>query len=209
MRYLLFITKNGLVKKTPIEEYQNIRSSGLVAIRLDADDELLTVKPTLGQDEIMLVASNGKSIRFDESKIRPTGRATRGVTGIRLKKGEAVVGADVISQTAPQKLSSLLTVSRAGFGKKTPLVQYKKQGRGGMGIFTAKVTQKTGPLVVAKLLAASHEKQENEQELLITSKQGQVIRLKLFAVSELGRQTQGVKLIRLDEGDQVAAMALL
>lgn len=198
-----------MVKKTPIEEYQNIRSSGLVAIRLDADDELLTVKPSSGQDEIMLVASNGKSIRFDESKIRPTGRATRGVTGIRLKKGEAVVGADIIFQATPKESLGLLTISQSGFGKKTPLTQYKKQGRGGMGIFTAKVTQKTGPLVVAKLLAASHEKQENGQELLIISRQGQVIRLKLSAVSELGRQTQGVKLIRLDEGDQVAAMALL
>lgn len=209
MKFLLFITKNGLVKKTPIEEYQNIRSSGLVAIRLDADDELLTVKPTSGQDEVMLIASNGKSIRFDEIKIRPTGRATRGVTGIRLKKGEVVVGADVISPAAPKESLSLLTISQAGFGKKTPLAQYKKQGRGGQGVFTAKVTSKTGPLVVAKFLASNHKPQENEQELLIISKQGQVIRLKLSAVSELNRQTQGVKLIRLDEDDKVAAVTSL
>lgn len=207
-QFLLFITKNGLVKKTSVSEYQNIRVSGLIAIKLESNDQLLRVLPTSDQDELILATARGKSIRFSEKNIRPTGRATRGVTGIRMKKGDAVIGAEVITAQKTPGVPSLLTISQNGFGKRTPLDEYKPQKRGGQGIFTAKVTPKTGQLMDSTLLPPKSEKGE-DLDLLISSTKGQVIRLPLSDVSILGRQTQGVKLINLESGDQVAAVTLL
>lgn len=208
MNYLLFITKNGLTKKTPVEEYQNIRSSGLIAIKLDSDDQLLRVLPASNQNEFILVTARGKSIRFSEKNIRPTGRATRGVTGIRMKKDDAVIGAEVITAQKTPNAPSLLTISQNGFGKRTSLDEYKPQKRGGQGIFTAKITSKTGPLVDIALLE-SDDKKDQKIDLLISSIRGQVIRLPLKDVPILGRQTQGVKLINLKSGDRTAAVTLV
>ena len=211
--YLLFATKNGLVKKTKIAEYESIRASGLIALKMDEDDRLLGVKETSGEDEVILVAAGGKAIRFSEKDIRPTGRATRGVRGIRLGKDDFVVGMDVISnqQKKAKKLNSyqadLLIVTENGYGKKTPIEQYSNQGRGGKGVFTAKVTEKTGKIVGMRLV---RKEQENKKsDLLIISSRGQVILLPLSSVSTLGRQTQGVRLINLSQGDTAAALALL
>ncbi len=239
--YLLFATKNGLVKKTEIAEYESIRTSGLIALKMDEGDSLLGVKQTSGEDEVILVTANGKSIRFTEKDIRPTGRATRGVRGIRVEKNDEIIGMDVISnqqstisgqqtvrssqQKKAEKLSScqadLLIVTENGYGKKTPIEQYSQQGRGGKGVFTAKVTKKTGKVVEMRLVSAGQRSAVSGQQkkaeklsscqadLLIISSQGQVIRLSLASVPTLGRQTQGVHLINLAEGDTVATLTLL
>ncbi|MBM4401864.1 MAG: hypothetical protein FJ044_01305 [Candidatus Cloacimonetes bacterium] len=229
--YLLFATKNGLVKKTPLGEYENIRSSGLIAVKLDEGDSLLSVKETSGNDKVILVTAGGKAIRFTEKDIRPTGRATRGVRGIKLGKDDEVVGMDTIENSKPKTQNSklnLLVVTENGYGKMTPVEEYSQQVRGGKGVFTAKVTEKTGKIVDMRLvelmsketeeLKNQRTKEQNQKtrqpenqltDLLIISAQGQVIRLPLSSVPTLGRQTQGVHLINLSPGDTVAALALL
>ncbi|MBU0708204.1 hypothetical protein KJ596_00425 [Patescibacteria group bacterium] len=213
MTYLLFSTTKGLVKKTPLEEYLNIRRSGLVAIKLDQGDRLLSTHLTKGNDEVMLVAASGKCIKFNEKDIRTTGRATRGVRGIKIKDNDQVVSMQIITSSEYAKKSEekslpvnqLLIVTENGYGKRTSLRGYKPQGRGGQGVFTAKVTKKTGH-IVGSYLAGSQDK---ESDLLIISQAGKIIRLPLRQIPQLGRHTQGVKLIRLDPGDSVASLTLL
>lgn len=201
MNFLLFSTKKGLVKRTNLSEYQNIRGNGLIAIKLAPGDELLSITQTSGNDEIILITALGKSIRFAEEKVRASGRAAIGVRGIRLKKeGDRVIGMDAIKSSNLQ----LLVVSEHGFGKRTPAKEYHRQGRGGGGIFTAKITAKTGKLVEARLIDP-----ESVEDLLVISQKGQTIRLPLKQVPTLGRQTQGVKLINLGEGDTVASLTCL
>ncbi|KKS41459.1 MAG: gyrase subunit A protein [candidate division CPR1 bacterium GW2011_GWA2_42_17] len=204
-KYLFFATRKGLIKKTELTEYQSIRQSGLVAIKLDQNDELLETKTTSGNDKVLLCSSNGKAIMFSEKNVRPTGRASRGVTGMRFKAGDFLVGMAIISaQAKSAKPLQVLIVSENGFGKRTPLSEYREQGRGGSGIFTSKITPKTGKLVDMRALPA-----EAKADLLLISSKGQVIRLELNTVSVLGRQTQGVKLINLDPGDKVASVAVI
>jgi len=208
MKYLLFSTTKGLVKKTSLEEYASIRRSGLVAIRLDSGDQLLAVRPTSGKDLIMLVTAHGKAIKFKETDIRPTGRATRGVRGIKIKKGDQVVSMQVIGKQKNEASpipDQLLVVTEHGFGKRTSLLEYSTQGRGGQGVFTAKINEKTGKIVNAHLVAGC----DNQSDLLIISKAGKIIRLPLSQVPQLGRHTQGVRLFRLDPGDAVASLTLL
>jgi len=212
--FLLFATKNGFVKKTPLEEYTNIRTSGLVAIKLDMNDQLLDVSPTSGEDEILLISANGKSILFDETNIRPTGRASRGVKGINLKKGDSVIGMDIIRKdeaTAAQKYE-VLVISENGYGKKTRLSEYSRQGRGGQGVFTAKLSSRTGKLIDMRLLRHDHEEGEpgtDPHDLLVISIKGQTIRLPVSDVPVLGRHTQGVRILKLNSGDRAAALAIL
>jgi DNA gyrase subunit A len=199
-KYLCMVTKKGTVKKTLLEEYENIRSNGLIAIKLADDDELTWVKPTRGDDEITIVTHLGKSIRFKESDVRDTGRASMGVRGIKMKSDEDyVIAADVIRA----KEVFLLTISEKGFGKVTRLDQFSQQGRGGQGIYAARLNKKTGNLAAARLL--DHPK----LELLIMSAEGQVVRIKTDALPERNRQTSGVKLIRLKGDDTVAAIAIV
>lgn len=211
--YLLFATRKGLVKKTPISEYENIRQSGLIALKLDPDDQLLATKAISSGSEVILVTSLGKSVRFRESDVRPTGRATRGVRGIKLRAGDSVIGMDVVEgHEGPPKPEpgkkmeepKLLIVTEKGVGKKTALTEYSIQGRGGQGVFTARITEKTGPVVDMRIIPS-----QLNADLLLISAQGQVIRLPLKDVSTLSRQTQGVKLIHLNQGDTLAALALL
>ncbi len=209
--YLVMATKNGIIKKTAMEDFANVRRSGLIAVGLDKDDALLWVKPSSGNDEIILVTAKGQSVRFKEKDARPMGRAAGGVRGLRLKKGDAVVGMDVI-KTQNSKLKTqnekpgkqeLLVVMENGYGKKTELKQFKIQRRGGSGIKAAQVTPKTGPIVVAKILAGE------EEDIIAISQQGQVIRTALGSISLLGRVTQGVRVMKLDEGDKVASVTCL
>ena len=216
-KYLFFATRKGLIKKTELAEYQSIRQSGLVAIKLDQGDELLKTEITSGKDKILLCSSNGKSILFSEADVRSTGRASRGVTGMRFKSGDFLVGAEVIANqpnaSTPRSLGEggpnhpklqVLVITENGYGKRTDLKEYREQGRGGSGIFTSKITTKTGKLVDMRALPA-----EAKADLLLISSKGQVIRLELNTVSVLGRQTQGVKLINLDPGDKVASVAVI
>jgi len=211
-KYLVMITKNGRIKKTALEEFENVRRSGIIAIKLEKGDLLEKVVKTTGEDDIIIATKNGISIRFKEKDIRPMGRAAAGVKGIRLKKGDEVIGMDVIEKNPPidEKTQKpvkqyLLVVMENGYGKRTEISQYRVQGRGGSGIKTAKITSKTGPVVLSCILEGIIE----EEDLIVISRKGQVIRTSVKSISLLGRATQGVRIMRLEEGDKVASGACL
>lgn len=214
-KFLLFATKNGKVKKTSAEEYQNIRQSGLAAIDLERDDQLLAVRQTTGNDKVLLITAAGKCILFEESEVRPTGRATQGVKGIELKEGDYVIGMDVITaaeEAQGQNSYEVLVISDNGYGKKTVLNEYTPQGRGGQGVFTAKLTPKTGKLVAMRVLRHNNQTEEEvaaSSDILVISQKGQAIRLPLSSVPALGRHTQGVSIIKLNSGDRATALAIL
>ena len=218
-KYLVMVTKNGIIKKTAIIEFENVRKSGLIAITLKKGDALKNVEKSTGEDEIILVTKLGQAIRFKEKEIRLMGRTAAGVRGIRLKKlqpprhppvsgplGDEVVGMDIIKnpksrfQNPKLKVEKnyLLVVTENGYGKRTDLREYRLQGRGGAGIKTAKITQKTGDLVASKVLTA-------EEDLIVISQRGQVIRAAISTISKLSRATQGVKIMKLEEEDKVAS----
>jgi len=188
----------GVVKKTPFEQYQNVRQSGLIAINLDEGDELKWIRMTNGQNEVIISTSQGQAIRFHEQDARPMGRVSRGVRGIRLRAGDEVIGMDVV-----QDDSYVFVISEFGYGKRTKVNQFTAHKRGGVGIRSAVVNKKTGPLIGVKTLVG------DEQEVIIISTQGQTIRLGLNNTPALGRATQGVRIMRLNEGDSVASLALV
>ena len=204
---LMLVTKNGTAKKMSSLSFQDVRRSGIIAIRLDKNDQLVSALSTEKGDEVMIATANGQSIRFKESDVREMGRTAGGVSGIRLKKTDEVIGVDVIKKDkekgSPAVAGAFLTMSANGFGKKTNLKEYKVQKRGGSGVKTAKVTPKTGKLIVAKVLTGE------EIELIAMSKKGQVIRTALKDISSLGRQTQGVTIMRLRVGDGIASLACI
>jgi DNA gyrase subunit A len=205
-KYLLMVTNMGTVKKTELEEFKNMRRTGLIAIKLREGDDLRWVQPTSGSDEIVLVTKNGQSIRFDEKDVRSMGRNAAGVRGIRLKKDDSVIGMDVISPSLAKKGElELFTITENGLGKRTNLKEYKVQGRGGSGIRTMKVTGKTGGVVGAYI-----SQKDDDRDLMIISKKGIVLRTPFKSVSSLGRDTQGVHLMRFkEEGDHVSSVTFL
>lgn len=196
--YLFMCTLNGVVKKTSISDYQNVRQSGLIAINLDDNDELKWVAPTNGDNEIVISTKKGQAIRFSEKDARPMGRATRGVRGIKLRPGDNVIGMSVVEENL-----NIFVISENGYGKRTKVSQFTPHKRGGVGIRAAVVNAKTGDLVAMKSLMGL------DQQLIIISKQGQTIRIALKDVSELGRTTQGVRIMRLNDGDIVASVTLI
>ena len=198
---LMLVTKGGTAKKMSSESFKDVRRSGIIAIRLDKDDQLISALVTGKGDEVMVATALGQSIRFKESDIREMGRTAGGVRGIKLGKNDAVISVDVVHGGKSE--GAFLTMSANGFGKKTSLKEYKVQHRGGSGIKTAKVTPKTGKLIVAKVLSGA------EQELIAMSKKGQVIRTALKDISALGRQTQGVTIMRLRGEDGIASLACI
>ena len=195
---LIMCTIRGVVKKTPFEQYQNVRSSGLIAINLDEGDELRWIRMTTGNDEIVISTALGQAIRFSEKEARPMGRVSRGVRGIRLRTGDNVIGMDIV-----QAGSSIFVVSKYGYGKRTKVAQFTPHARGGVGIRSAVVNTKTGNLVGVKTLI------DESQEVIIISSQGQTIRLGLKNIPELGRATQGVRIMRMNDGDEVVSLALV
>jgi len=200
-KYLVMVTKEGVIKKVDIKDFDNVRRSGLIALKLKDGDNLEWVKPSGGNDEIMLVTAGAQAIRFKEKNVRAMGRTAAGVRGIRLKGKDVIVGMDVIDPSLISKnLLDLLVVSEHGFGKRTNLKSYKVQGRGGSGIKTGKITPKTG-----KIISAEVASNKDERDLIIISKFGQVIRMPYKSVSVLGRATQGVRVMRFKEKDDMAA----
>lgn len=202
-KYFFMTTKQGVVKKTKIEDFDNVRRSGLIAIKLDKGDTLNWVNPTTGTDEVVISTAEGQAIRFKESDVRFMGRNAAGVRGIKLKKDDLVIGVDVVLKG--QKGNQILIISENGFGKRTDMQHYKIQHRGGSGIKTAKVTAKIGKLVGANIVNVD----DIEGDLIITSLQGQIIRIPLKSISVLGRATQGVRIMKPQAGDKVAASAIL
>ncbi len=202
-KYLFFATEKGLVKKVELSAFDNVRRNGLIAIKIKPEDKLIWAKPTSGEDDIHLITAKGQAIRFTEKDVRAMGRGAAGVFGIRLKKDDSVVGMGVI-KTKKQSKYQVLTIMAQGYGKRSDLNLYKQQGRGGSGIKTAKVTAKTGDIVNAYVINAELM---NEKDLIIISEQGQVIRLPFKAVNQLGRDTQGVRLMRFkNKNDKVASV---
>ena len=210
-KFLVMVTKDGTIKKTALEEFGNVRKSGIIAIKLDKGDLLRKVVKTTGDDDIILVTKNGIAIRFKEKDVRAMGRGASGVRAIKLKKGDEVIGMDVIPaekiKDKDGKITKefLLVVMEHGYGKRTELSQYKTQSRGGSGIITAKITGKTGPAVLSAVLRGQVE----QEDLIVISQKGQVIRTDIASVSLLGRATQGVRIMKLDEGDKVASGACI
>ncbi len=198
-KHLLMCTKKGVVKKTPFEQYKNVRTSGLIAIKLDEGDELKWIRSTSGENEVIISTSQGQAIRFHEKDARPMGRASRGVRGIRLRAGDQVIGMDIVEEN-----SSIFVISEYGYGKRTKVSQFTPHARGGVGIRSAVVNAKTGKLVSVKSLSG-----DEGQEVIIISTSGQTIRLGLKNIPELGRATQGVRIMRLNDGDSVASLALV
>lgn len=198
-KYLLMGTKNGLIKKTALKEYDSSRKTGLQGITLKDDDELISVKLTDGQDNVVLVTRNGLCITFEEKEVRPIGRTAQGVIGIRMEEDDEVIGMESIIAGSN---ATLLAITENGFGKRTELDEYRVQIRGGKGVITYKITPKTGKLVGVKVT------DETEDVMLITDK-GTIIRLNVKEISVLGRSTQGVTLMRTNDGGKVVSIETL
>jgi len=196
---LIMCTVRGVVKKTPFEQYKNVRSSGLITINLDDGDELKWIRMTTGDNEVLISTSQGQAIRFHERDVRPMGRVARGVRGIRLRAGDRVIGMDIVEQN-----SSIFVISKFGYGKRTKVSQFTPHARGGVGIRSAVVNTKTGELIGVKTLSDN-----DGQEVIIISSQGQTIRLGINDISALGRATQGVRIMRLNDNDEVVSLALV
>ena len=194
--YVVMATKQGRIKRTAVSEFDSPRA-GLIAIKLVEGDELIGARHTSGSEEIILVTAGGMSIRFQETDVRSMGRAAQGVKGIELEPGDYVVGMDVVTDDA-----QLLVVTKNGYGKRTPLEEYRIQNRGGKGIKTMQMSERNGSIVGVKVV-------RDDTELMIISVEGIMIRIRVDEISILGRNTQGVRLMRLDENDKVVALAHL
>ena len=196
-RFIVFATKKGAVKKTDLMLYSNPRASGIRAIGLEDGDEVIGVRLTDGQQELILSTLDGQSIRFKEDQVRPTGRGTYGVLGIRLDSGDAVVSMEMLNRGA-----SILTVSEKGYGKRTEMEEYRLQSRGGKGIITMKATEKTGRIVGGQQVT-------DDDQLMLVTNNGKIIRLRMRDIRVIGRNTQGVRLIDVEEGERVVSLARL
>ena len=198
-KYLLMGTQKGFIKKTALTEYNSVRKTGLQAITLKEDDELIAVRLTDGQDNIVLVTENGMSITFSEQDVRPMGRTAQGVIGIKLSEGDKVIGMESIIAGAT---ATLLAITENGFGKRTELEEYRVQNRGGRGVITYKVTQKTGKLVGIRVT-------DDSNDVMMITDTGTIIRISVKDVSVLGRSTQGVTLMRTNDGGKVVSIELV
>ena len=193
---MLFSTKNGLIKRTLISEFDNIRQSGKIAITLKDNDELISVKKTTGNDQIFMCSSNGRMARFNEDEIRIMGRTASGVRGINLS-GDICIGTEV-----SEAGKMLLVVTEKGYGKKTPMDEYRETKRGSKGVKTLNITDKNGKIVGFKST-------DNEKDLMIITEKGIIIRMDVNSISQMGRVTKGVKLINLKDDNRVASISIL
>ena len=193
----MFATKNGLVKKTPVEEYSNIRTSGKIAISLKDDDELIDVKVSDGNNKVILGSTSGRMVVFNENEIRPMGRTASGVKGINLDGGYSCTGMEVGKDD-----DNLLIVTKLGYGKKTLISEYRMTKRGSKGVKALNVTDKNGEMIAHKIV-------NNEKDLLMITESGMTIRMGIDQISQLGRVTQGVKLINLKDNQYVSTISIL
>ncbi len=203
-KYICLVTRSGLIKKTAVKLYDNIRQNGIIAILLNKEDQLVWSKLTTGDDDILLVTHEGKCIRFSETEVKSSQRDTKGVKGITLANNDYVVGVEAISANAGDDTGHILVVTKNGMGKRTQLKEYPHQKRAGLGVKVAEITKKTGPVAAARLVTPEH------RELVISTKDGQTMRLPMTkqSIPILTRPTQGVILMRVSDGDNIAAVAL-
>ncbi len=205
-KYVMMVTIKGVIKKVNIDDFQAVRRSGLIAVKLRQGDQLEWVKPSTGKDDIFIITENGQAIRFKEKQVRPMGRNAAGVRAIKLKGDDLIAGMDMINEGKAEQQEQLLVVMEKGYGKRTFLRNYRVQGRGGSGIKTAKITAKTGKIVSAFIVNAKLE----QEDLVIISHKGQVIRMALKTIPVLGRATQGVRLMRFSaDNDKVASVTFV
>jgi DNA gyrase subunit A len=197
-QYLFMATVKGVVKKTSITEFDGIRRNGLIAINLDKDDELIFVRPTNGNSDVLIMTEKAKTVRFMESKVSSTGRSSRGVRGIKLVDDDKVIMMDVVRNNEDR----VLVISEKGFGKLTPLTDFPQKGRGTKGMFGYKISSKTGKIAVARII------DHPQKEILLMSKKGQSIRTPLDNIRQAGRVTSGVTIFRLGKDDIVATCAV-
>jgi len=198
-RFIMMATRQGVVKKTPLVEYSNIRSGGIIAVNLDEGDKLITVALTDGKQDVLLASRNGKSIRFREEDARPMGRVTRGVRGMTLEDDDVVIGMEIVNDMTG---STLFTVTEHGFGKRTELTEYRRQSRGGKGVITIKTTERNGCVVDIKQVT-------DENDLMLITDQGKIIRMPVAGFSVIGRNTQGVRLMVTEDNERIVAVARL
>ena len=198
-RYVVMVTRKGVIKKTSLDNFQNIRTNGIIAINVDEGDELLDVVLTDGTKRIFIATHNGQAIRFDEKKVRPMGRATRGMRGIDLRTDDYVVSVCPVSADDTERM---LSVSEQGYGKQTPITTYRLQSRGGKGVINMKTTEKTGKVVAVFPV-------EQESEIMIITQQGKLIRIEAGEIRKTGRSAQGVRLIKTEAGDKVTSASLV
>jgi len=197
--YLFMATTKGTIKKTPLKDYANIRTNGLIAIKLDEGDELRWIQKSTGENDVIISTSAGQAIRFNEKDARPMGRSARGVRGVRLRPGDRVVGMDIVVDNN----CTLLVISEHGYGKATKVSNFPPHKRGGVGIKAAVVTAKTGPIIAVKAIDPA------AYEVLLISTNGQAIRVGLKDIPTIGRTTQGVRIMRLNDGDKLASIGLM
>jgi DNA gyrase subunit A len=196
-KYIVMATRKGLIKKTPLMAYSRPRAGGIIALSIDEDDELIAARVTDGSQAILLGSRKGKAIRFKETEVRPMGRTARGVRGMSVGDDDAIIGMEAIGEGA-----TILTVTENGYGKRTNTPEYRIQGRGGQGIITIKTTERNGDVVGMK------EVSDDDEVMLITD-QGTIIRMKIKGISVIGRNTQGVRLINVEKGEKVVGVAHL
>ena len=195
-KYILMATKNGLIKKTPLKEYDSSRKTGLLGITLKEEDSLIDVRLTDGEDNVVLVTKKGMSITFDEKDVRPVGRVTQGVIGMRLDDDDSIIGMEPIIAGGK---ATLLAITENGFGKRTELDEYRVQNRGGRGVITYKITPKTGDIVGIRIV-------NGDEDVMLITDTGTIIRLNVEEISVLGRATQGVTLMRTNDGGKVVSI---
>jgi DNA gyrase subunit A len=193
--YLVFVTKNGIIKKTMLSAYSNIRVNGIRAIKLDDDDELISTKLSDGKQIIIIASAGGQACRFKEEEVRPMGRIARGVIGIRLNKGDKVVSMAIVGEEG-----NLLTITENGFGKRSPIQEYRKTHRGSKGVRTIIVNERNGKVIFVKEV-------EEDDEMILTSKEGMVVRIPVNSIRVQGRNTMGVRVMRLNEADKVVSVS--
>jgi len=198
-RYVVMVTRKGVIKKTSLADFQNIRSNGIIAINIDEGDQLLDVVLTDGSKRIFIATHNGLAIRFDEKNVRSMGRATRGVRGVDLRQDDFVVSVCPVSADDTERM---LSVSELGYGKQTPITTYRLQSRGGKGVINMRTTEKTGKVVAVFPV-------EDESEIMIITQQAKLIRIEASQIRKTGRSAQGVRLIKTDEGDKVTSASLV
>jgi DNA gyrase subunit A len=198
--YLFMATRKGVVKKTPLVEYSNVRQGGIIAVKLDEGDKLISVALTDGTKDVFLASRDGKAIRFNEEDARPMGRVTRGVRGMMLSAKDEVIGMEIVDNAAVK--STIFTVCENGFGKRTDLDEYRDQTRGGKGIITIKTTERNGSVVNVMQVA-------DDNDLMVITDNGKILRVPVSGFSVIGRNTQGVKLITTEEKEKVVAVAKL
>ena len=191
-------TRLGSVKRVDLKEFANIRKTGIIAMGLDEGDVLISVQMTFGKSDIIIATKHGKSIRFDENEARPMGRPAKGVRGISLSKGDEVVGMEQAPNDAQQP--DVLSVCENGYGKRTAFNEYKRQHRSGMGIITIKTSERNGDVVGIKLV-------DERKDLMVVTEKGMTIRIRCEEIRSVGRNAQGVRLVKLEEGDKIARIA--